>query len=288
MLVGVSGVRRPELAAFLRARRERLQPHSVGLPAGGGRRQTPGLRRQEVAALAGLSVDYYIRLEQGRGPNPSRQVVSALARALLLNADERDYLYRVSGQAPPVVAGPVGVVPPAILGLLERALVDTPAYVVDAKYDILAWNKLAELFIGDLSAYPQSDRNMIRWMFSRPVDDLHWTDEQSISFARSSVADLRVAYGRYPGDPGLSSLVTSLLATSPQFAALWNAHDVEERRQLVKRLDHPSLGPLEFECQVLHVPDTDQRLIVYVPSPGSPTEAAFRRCSASASRVQPG
>ncbi|WP_460519860.1 helix-turn-helix transcriptional regulator [Flindersiella endophytica] len=281
----MSGVRRPELAAFLRARRERLQPPSVGLPVSGGRRQTPGLRRQEVAGLAGLSVDYYIRLEQGRGPNPSRQVVSALARALLLNADERDYLFRVSGLAPPVVAGPVGVVPPAILQLVTHALVATPAYVVDAKYDILAWNKLAKFFIGDLSDYAPSDRNMIRWMFSRPLDDVHWDDEQSARFARASVADLRVAYGRYPGDPGLTSLVTSLLATSPRFATLWNAHDVEERRQLVKRLDHPSLGPLEFECQVLHVPDTDQRLIVYVPEPGSPTEAAFRRCSASASRV---
>jgi transcriptional regulator with XRE-family HTH domain len=288
MLVGVSGVRRDELAAFLRARRERLRPHEVGLPSGGGRRQTPGLRRQEVAALAGLSVDYYIRLEQGRGPNPSRQVVAAMARALLLNADERDYLYRVAGHSPPVVAGPVGVVPPAILQLVSHALVETPAYVVDAKYDILAWNKLAEFFIGDLSVYPQSERNMIRWMFSRPVDDVHWSDEQSERFARATVADLRVAYGRYPGDPGLASLVGSLLATSPRFEEIWNAHDVEERRQLVKRMDHPELGPLEFECQVLHVPDTDQRLIVYVPSPGSVTEAAFRRCSAATSPALPG
>lgn len=273
----MSGVRRSELAAFLRARRERLQPHEVGLPATGGRRQTPGLRRQEVAGLAGLSVDYYIRLEQGRGPNPSRQVVAALARALLLNADERDYLFRVAGHPPPVIAGPNGVVPPAILHLVSHALVATPAYVVDAKYDILAWNKLAEYFIGDLSGYAQSERNMIRWMFSRPADDVHWDEEQSVRFARATVADLRVAYGRYPGDPGLASLVTSLLATSPRFAAIWNAHEVEERRQLVKRVDHPELGPLEFECQVLQVPDTDQRLIVYVPSPGSATEATFQR-----------
>lgn len=284
----MSGVRRPELAAFLRARRERLQPHSVGLPVSGGRRQTPGLRRQEVAGLAGLSVDYYIRLEQGRGPSPSRQVVTALARALLLSADERDYLYRVSGHSPPVIAGPVGVVPPAILRLVHHALVDTPAYVVSAAYDILAWNSLAEIFIGDLSAYPPSDRNMIRWMFSQPADDVHWTSEQSLRFARASVADLRVAYGRYPGDPGLTSLVGSLLATSPRFASIWNAHDVEERRQLLKSMDHPDLGPLEFECQVLHVPDTDQRLIAYVAAPGSPTEAAFRRCSSSAKGVRLG
>lgn len=283
----MSGVRRKELAAFLRARRERLLPTDVGLPSPTGRRQTPGLRRQEVAQLAGMSVDYYIRLEQARGPSPSKQVLSALARALLLTADERDYLYRMAGQPPPTVTSPNGVVPPAIRQLVDRALVDTPAYVVDAKYDILAWNRLAVYFIGDLSAYAPSERNMIRWMFSRPTDDVHWDDEQSLRFARASVADLRVAYGRYPGDPGLASLVTSLLATSPRFAELWNAHDVEERRQLVKRVDHPDLGPLEFECQVLHIPDTDQRLIVYVPAAGSPTEAAFRRCSAEASLALP-
>src|SRR5579862_1980224 len=125
--------RRAELAAFLRARRARLSPRQAGLPEAGvpGRRRTPGLRRQEVAQLAGLSVDYYIRLEQARGPHPSRQVLSALARALLLTADERDYLFRIAGHAPPPAAGPSREITPGIRHLLD-SLPETPAYVVDA------------------------------------------------------------------------------------------------------------------------------------------------------------
>src|ERR1700722_13265220 len=132
--------RRTELAAFLRARRARLSPRQAGLPAAGapGRRRTPGLRRQEVAQLAGMSVDYYIRLEQGRGPHPSRQGLSALARALMLTADERDYLFRVAGESPPPVAGPSREITPGIRHLLD-SLPQTPAYVVDAAYNVLAW-----------------------------------------------------------------------------------------------------------------------------------------------------
>ncbi|SHM88954.1 helix-turn-helix transcriptional regulator [Cryptosporangium aurantiacum] len=269
---------REKLAAFLRARRARLQPSDVGLPDG-VRRRTPGLRRQEVAQLAGMSVDYYIRLEQGRGPNPSRQVLSALARALMLNRDERDYLFRVAGESPPTVVSPVRELTPAIRYLLA-SLTEVPAYVVDAKYDVLAWNDLATHFISDLSSVPEDDRNMVRWMFRRPSDDPHWSDETTLAFARSTIADLRAAYARYPGDPGLESLVTELLGTSSLFAELWAAHDVEERRRLVKRVVSPELGPLEFECQVLQIPETGQRLIVYCAEPGSPTHEIFLRLTA--------
>jgi transcriptional regulator with XRE-family HTH domain len=266
---------RTELATFLRSRRERLRPGDLGLPDG-GRRRTPGLRRQEVAQLAGMSVDYYIRLEQARGPHPSRQVLSALARALMLTRDEREYLFRIAGENPPPVAGPSREVPPAIRHLLD-SLWETPAYVLDAKYDVLAWNRLATYFISDLSAIPESDRNMIRWIFSRPEADSHWSEPDTVRFTRGSVADLRAAYARYPGDPGIGELVTELLGTSPRFAAMWAEHEVEVRRQIVKRLDHPLTGPLEFECQVLHIPDTDQRLILYCATPGSPTQVAFRQ-----------
>jgi transcriptional regulator with XRE-family HTH domain len=268
-------MRRGELAAFLRSRRAQLRPGDVGLPEG-GRRRTPGLRRQEVAQLAGMSVDYYIRLEQARGPHPSRQVLSALARALMLTRDEREYLFRVAGESPPPAAGPSREVMPGIQYLLD-SLVETPAYVVDAKYDVLAWNRLATHFIGDLAAVPGTDRNMIRWMFTRPAADPHWDDTDTVRFARGSVADLRAAYARYPGDRGIEDLVTELLGLSPRFAEMWAAHEVEERRRMVKRVEHPLAGPLEFECQVLHVQDTDQRLIVYSAAPGSPTRAAFRR-----------
>jgi transcriptional regulator with XRE-family HTH domain len=136
---------RAELAKFLRARRDRLSPTDVGLP-GGERRRTAGLRRQEVAQLAGISIDYYIRLEQGRGPHPSRQVLSALARALMFSRDEREYLFRIAGEQPPVTAGPSRELTPGIRYLLD-SLPYTPAYVVDAKYDVLAWNRLATHFI---------------------------------------------------------------------------------------------------------------------------------------------
>jgi transcriptional regulator with XRE-family HTH domain len=273
----MGGIRRDELAAFLRNRRGRLRPSDVGLPDG-LRRRTPGLRRQEVAQLAGMSVDYYVRLEQARGPHPSRQVLSSLARALMLTRDEREYLFRIAGESPPPIAGPSRELVPALRYLLD-SLTTTPAYVVDAKYDVLAWNALATYFIGDMSGVPDSDRNMIRWIFSRPVDDPHWTDDDTERFAHDTVADLRAAYARYPGDRGIEDLVTELLGTSRRFATMWAEHEVRERRRIVKRVNHPEVGPLEFECQVLHVPAADQRLIVYCAEPGSVTAQAFQRLS---------
>ncbi|MET7965485.1 helix-turn-helix transcriptional regulator [Micromonospora sp. NPDC005305] len=273
----MSTLRRDELAGFLRTRRARLRPAEVGLPEG-VRRRTPGLRRQEVAQLAGMSIDYYIRLEQGRGPHPSRQVLAALARALLLSRDERAYLFRVAGESPPDAVGPSREVPAGLRHLLD-AMTETPAYLVDAAYEILAWNRLAAWFVGDLSTVPAGERSMVRWMFGREVPESHWADPEVLRFARTTVADLRAAYGRYPADPALAGLVTELLGLSPRFATLWAEHEVGERRPTVKRVAHPELGPLEFECRVLHVPETDQRLIVYVPEPGSPTQSAFRRAA---------
>ncbi|HXZ64334.1 MAG TPA: helix-turn-helix domain-containing protein [Streptosporangiaceae bacterium] len=274
----VDAVNRQDLAAFLRARRGRLRPAQVGLPAS-GRRRTPGLRRQEVAQVAAMSVDYYIRLEQARGPRPSRQVLAALARALLLTADEREYLYRLAGETPPPAPAPVREISPGIRSLLD-SMPDTPAYVVDAKYDILAWNQVATHFIGDLSGFPDADRNMVRWLFGTAAAALPWPDEDAERFARSTVAELRAACARYPADRGIADLVTELLGTSSAFADMWAAQEVGSRRPLRKRLVHPMAGPLAFECQILHVGDTGQRLIAYCAAPGSATQVAFRRLAA--------
>jgi transcriptional regulator with XRE-family HTH domain len=276
---------RPELAAFLRTKRERLHPRDVGLPDG-QRRRTPGLRRQEVAQLASLSVDYYIRLEQARGPHPSRHVLAALARALMLSADERAYLFRVAGEEPSPVQAPRHEVPAGIRYLID-VMPETPAYVVSARYDILAWNRLATFFVGDLSGFAEDDRNMIRWMFARPADDRYWDDEHALAFTRSVVADLRAAYARYPGDRSIAALAGELLSLSPHFAAMWAEHEVGGRHPTVKRVDHPLTGPIEFECQVLHIADTDQRLIAYIAAPGSATQAAFRRLAALACEEEP-
>jgi transcriptional regulator with XRE-family HTH domain len=276
----MSTLNRDELAAFLRARRARLSTRDAGLPEV-GRRRTPGLRRQEVAQLAGMSIDYYIRLEQGRGPQPSRQVLSALARALMLNGDERDYLFRMGGEAPPQPVRPSRSITPGIRHLLD-GMPATPAYVVDAAYNVLAWNQLATHFIGNLARQP--DRNMIRWTFRRPPEHAAWSDADFVRFTRATVADLRAGYARYPGDPEIESVVTEMLALSPEFAEMWGAHEVEARGPMLKRVDHPEAGPLEFECQVLHIAETGQRIITYCAAPGSPTEQAFLQLAAQPAR----
>ncbi|NYH53056.1 transcriptional regulator with XRE-family HTH domain [Nocardiopsis arvandica] len=278
-------VDRGELAAFLRDRRARIGTGDVGLPDT-GRRRTPGLRRQEVAQLAGMSVEYYVRLEQARGPHPSRQVLSALSRALMLDTDERAYLFRLAGAEPPVTRRPSREVTTAVRHLLD-GLATTPAYVLDAKYDVLAWNRMATHFIGDMTALPADRRNIIEWMFSQPDDDPHWDDPNAECFTHYSVADLRTAYARYPGDPGIARLVTTLLGTSPRFTRMWESREVRSRRGFTKRVEHPLVGTLVFECQVLYVPDTDQRVMMYVPEPESPTERALARLAAESPAPEP-
>ncbi len=159
--------------------------------------------------------------------------------------------------------------------------------MVSAKYDVLAWNQLAMHFVGDLSGLSPDERNMVRWTFARPADDGYWDDEQAVAFTRSVVADLRAAYARYPGDRSIDALVGELLALSPRFGQLWGEHEVAARHPMVKRVDHPLTGPIEFECQVMHIQDTDQRLIAYVAAPDSATAAAFRRLAARTPAAAP-
>lgn len=274
---------RVQLSDFLRTRRWRVTPASVGLP-NGSRRRTPGLRRQEVAQLAGMSVDYYIRLEQGRGPRPSRQVLNALARALLLTIDERRHLFHLAGETLEPCSKPDRDVPAGIRNLL--AVMDgVPGYVVDAKYDILAWNDLAAALMPGLFDDSGAPRNMIRAIFQPPAPHeaeraAHYrSDPAAVRFVRSTVADLRAAAARYPDDASIASLVDELLRGSPEFGELWAAHEVAVRRSMTKRIHHPTAGVLELECQVLLVPERDQRLILYVAEPGSPAEQALHRLS---------
>ncbi|MFC4052345.1 helix-turn-helix transcriptional regulator [Actinomadura syzygii] len=265
---------RREMAGFLRSRRARVQPGDVGLEPG-VRRRTPGLRREEVARLAGMSVDYYIRLEQGRGPRPSRQILAALARALRLTDDERAHLFNLAGERPAPLPGPPQEVPAGILHLLER-LDDTPAYVLDAKYDVLAWNDMAAALIIDFSALEPRDRNPLRWLFLNPDSRLTEEDGEYGTFARLSVADLRTALGRYPDDPGVTSLVAELSAGSEQFRRLWERHHVEVRRGSSKWMRHPVVGAIEVHCDVLHVPERDQKVVLYTVEPGTPSHEAFQ------------
>jgi transcriptional regulator with XRE-family HTH domain len=265
---------RAELAEFLRRRRGRVQPADAGLEAG-GRRRVPGLRRQEVAQLAGMSVDYYVRLEQGRGPRPSRQMLTAISRALRLSDDERAYLYHLAGEMPGPPPGPPRDVRPGVLHLLDR-LDDTPAMVCDASYDVLAWNPMAAALLGDFSALPPGERNLI-WRFFTDSRSRRRHDADGVAaFARDSVADLRAAAARYPGDARVRRLVERLRAASTEFAGLWAEQDVAVRRSARKRVRHPAVGWLDLDCESLHDPDRDQWIVLYTAAPGTPSHDALR------------
>ncbi|MEV4147304.1 helix-turn-helix transcriptional regulator [Amycolatopsis sp. NPDC049691] len=258
---------RVELSGFLRSRRARLQPADVGLVPG-GRRQTPGLRRTEIALLAGISVDYYVRLEQGRGPRPSEQVLAALGRALRLTGDEHAYLLRLARPAPAAAPRPV---PGNVLRLLDR-LGDVPAMVIDAAYDMVAWNRMLVALIGDPATWPPRRRNRLRRLF----DTGDAVTGNRLELARRCVADLR-ASGRYPADPAVRALVDDLLAESPEFSSLWSEREVVVQRTLTKRTVHPVAGPLELDCEILAVPGHEHRLLVYTAAPGTPSAEGLKR-----------
>jgi transcriptional regulator with XRE-family HTH domain len=267
-------VDRAQLADFLRGRRAGVQPADVGLSAG-ARRRTPGLRREEVARLAGISVDYYTRLEQARGPRPSRQVLAALARALRLFDGERSYLFHLAGEVPGPPAGPSTDVAIGILHLLDR-LDDTPAFVMDVKYDVLAWNPMAAALLGDFSQFAPAERNIVFQMFCGPRSIDSYDDPEVELVAEQSVADLRAAAARYPDDPGIKNLLFRLRANSPDFERRWSAHRVCVPRGMTKRLHHPVVGELELECEILDIADRGQRMVIYTAAPGSRSAGSLR------------
>jgi len=269
-------VDRQELADFLRSRRERIAPAEVGLPAG-TRRRTPGLRREEVAQLAYISTEYYTRLEQARAPRPSREVLAQVARALRLSDAERDHLHHLAGtpQGPP--PGPSREVRQSIVDLLHR-LPQAAAIVISATFEVIAWNDLAAALMEDFSALSRRDRNLVRRAFLGPHPQgrrLYGVSDGE-EFAHSSVQQLRAASARYPGDPELTGLVAELLDGSEEFARLWAAHDVTAQPTLCKTFDHPAVGPVAVNCDVLDIADRDQHVVIYTAAPGSPSEEALR------------
>ncbi|KAB2346991.1 helix-turn-helix transcriptional regulator [Actinomadura rudentiformis] len=263
-----------EFAAFLRTRRERLRPADVGLPAG-RRRRTPGLRREEVAVLAAISVDYYTRLEQSRGPHPSRQVLAGLAQALCLSGDERTHLYRLAGELPDGPAGPRGDVSPGMLQMLHR-LDAIPALIIDAKFEVLAWNDLGAALITDFSTLAPKERNLARHIFLDSTAKPGFGVPRTERYARDIVSDLRAASARYPGSLEISELVAELLDGSTEFAELWADHEVGAQRTMCTTIDHPQVGPLVLCCEMLSIPDRDQRLVLYTAEPGSSSYEALR------------
>ncbi|MFG3258243.1 helix-turn-helix transcriptional regulator [Streptomyces sp. NPDC048172] len=270
---------RRELAAFLRSRRERIAPAEAGLPAG-PRRRTPGLRREEVAQLAFISAEYYTRLEQARAPRPSREVLSGLARALRLSDAERGHLHHLAGVPPAPASAPSREVRRSILDLLHR-LPQAAAIVLSATYEVIAWNALAAALMEDFSALPRHDRNLARRAFLGPNlagRRLYGVSEVA-EFAASAARELRATAARYPDDPEVAALVAELRSGSEEFARLWDSHDVSVAPSLCKTFHHPLVGRVAVSCDVLDIADRDQRVVIYTPDPGSPSEEAMRLLS---------
>jgi transcriptional regulator with XRE-family HTH domain len=262
------------LADFLRRRREALQPEDVGL-ARGARRRTKGLRREEVAMLASMSTDYYTRLEQQRGPQPSPSMLTAISRALRLSLTERDHLYRLAGHIPPRSDVRSDHVAPGMRRVLDR--LDTPAMVTNDLGEVLAQNPLAIALLGDESRFGPEDLNrsrFYRW-FTDPHERAVHPVEEHDAYSRSYVAVLHLAIGRRRADPRGRALVDRLLRVSPEFASLWGEHDVSWRPGPDRKTFlHPEVGQMELDCETLSAEDDSQILLVYTATPG--TESAER------------
>ncbi|MEU0212500.1 helix-turn-helix transcriptional regulator [Streptomyces canus] len=266
---------RAELSEFLRTRRARLKPEDVGLPDFGRYRRVPGLRREELAQLAGVSVAYYTRLEQGNGRHVSAEVLDAIARALRLSDAEHAHLTHLA--KPKQKKKPAGRTQ-QVRGPL-RTLLDTmdgvPAILVGRRGDILAWNRMAAAVFGDWAELPAQERNWARLVFLKPeYSDLFvdWEDK-----ANDVVAQLRLDAGSHPDDPRLSALVGELSVKSEEFRRLWATHDVKEQCHGIQRLHHPLVGELDLRLESFHQADAHERMLVtYHAEPGSPSAEALR------------
>ena len=280
-----------DLGALLRSWRDRLAPVDVGLPAGDSRR-APGLRREELASLAGLSVEYVVRLEQGRARRPSQQVAAALARALQLSDAERDHLFVVAGLLPPLPGEVPAHIPPGVQRLVAR-LGEIPLAVFTASWDLLTWSPLWAALLGEPVRSGTGRPNLLRSHFAGTglgdAESCIVRRSGSLdAFEASLVADLRRVQGRYPGDRGVRALVAELLASSPRFRELWENGAVGEHQSERKVVRSDVVGDVELDCDVFSVAGTDLRIVAYSAASGS--EAAekldFLRVSAVAAATR--
>ncbi|HEY0215759.1 MAG TPA: helix-turn-helix transcriptional regulator [Cellulomonas sp.] len=263
---------RDALADFLVRRREGLRPGDVGLSPG-VRRRAPGLRREEVAQLAVMSTDYYTRLEQRRGPQPSTQMLGSLARALRLSPDERDYLFRVAGHSAPDRAGVTDYVAPALMRVLDR-LADTPAFVIDDLGQTLVQNGPARALFGDATGRTGWERSdTYRWFVHPEQERSRYPADDQDRHGRAQVAGLRAAHGRSGPRSRAGDLVRELSARSPEFVRLWETHEVRRRFEDHKVLVHPEIGPIEVDCQALFTEDESHALVVLTAPPRSEAES---------------
>lgn len=265
---------RVTLGTFVRLRREALQPEDVGLRRG-PRRRTPGLRREEVADLSDMSADYLARLERGAGPQPSEQMVNAIARGLRLTVDERDHLLLLAGHRTPARAGSSDHVSPGLMRILDR-LTDTPAQVMGPIGETLAQNGAAVALLGDLTRYTGSRRSAAYRWFMEPSTRAVYPANDHDHHSRVHVSQLRATAARL-GPQSAAALVTSQLQQcSPEFAILWAASEVGLRQSEEKRFIHPEVGELSLYCQVVLDPDHTQTLLVFTATPGTDSANKLR------------
>ena len=258
---------RQQLADFLRTRRIALQPEDVGLPRG-RRRRTGGLRREEVAALCDMSVDYYSRIEQQRGPHPSEQMLAAIARGLHLSLDERDHLFRLAGHNTPSRALRSDHVSPGLMRVLDR-LDDTPAQVMSGLGETLLQTRLAVALLGDETSYTGPSRCATYRWFTDPAARRIYPEADHAKHSRTVTAWLREAYAREGTGSRAAAIVDALLAGSEEFAAIWSTHEVGLRYTELKRIQNVQVGVLELHCQLLFDQDQSQSLLVFTATPGS-------------------
>ncbi|WP_405885303.1 helix-turn-helix transcriptional regulator [Streptomyces sp. NBC_01136] len=269
---------RSQLADFLRRRREALQPEDVGLVKR-PRRRTPGLRREDVAALTGMSVDYYVRLEQERGPQPSEQMTAALARGLRLSLDERDHLFRLAGHPTPGRVSRTDHVSPAMMRILDR-LEDTPAQVVTDLAETLAQTRLATALLGDQTHFTGPARSMIyRWFTDTRSRSLYPEADHDLH-SRILVSQLRTAHVDSDQSRRTTALIQQLQALSTEFTHLWNQHEIGFRHDERKTIVHPELGHLQLHCQALFATDPAQAMLIFTATPGSDSYEKLRLLSA--------
>ncbi|MHC1560926.1 helix-turn-helix domain-containing protein [Actinomycetospora sp. C-140] len=254
-----------ELAAALRAWRDRTDPTQLGMAVNAPRR-APGLRREELALLAGISIDYVVRLEQGRTRTPSAQVCAALARALRLSDAEQAHLFRLAGHAPD--RGRISRRIPAGVRRILEALHDHPVGVLDATWTLISWNPLYAALMGDPTAVEERRRNTLWRLFTEGEagDRVRHTAEERDALARSLVADLRGSTSRYPGDPDLRALIDDLHDASVEFRALWDSGAIAGHHQSHKTVVHPDVGDVELDCDTLTTAEDDLRLLVFTPA----------------------
>ncbi|WP_261556061.1 helix-turn-helix domain-containing protein [Frankia tisae] len=267
------------LGAMIRTWRDRLPPSAAALPVGRARRAV-GLRREELAELAGVSVDYVVRLEQGRATTPSAQVVASLARALQLTITERDHLYRLAHLVPPADGAISGHIPPGVHRVLTR-LEDVAVAVFTADWQLLWWNRGWAALLGDPSSLPPQLRNFARDRFpvgAGPARLARWpvTEADRDTTDAAVVSDLRRATGRFPHDTRLAELIHDLSAGNQRFAALWARGTVAAHREDHKTIEHPSVRPVTVDCDVLTEGDSEHKIVIMTAVPGSADETKLR------------